>query len=74
MASAFLQGAGVDPARMKVFMLTLVFAVIFVVAAWIGRQILEAYMGGELEKTQVIQSCVMLGVTVFGVLSFIAWF
>lgn len=74
MAAGFLQGAGVDPGRMKAFCFVIVFALFFSFAAWVAKKTLEAYMAGELEKNEAIKSCVILAVTVVTLLVFITWF
>lgn len=74
MAAGFLQGAGVDPGRLKALCLVIVFAFFFSFAAWVAQKTLEAYMAGELEKKEAIRSCVILAVIVVTLLVFIAWF
>ncbi|WP_198972636.1 DUF3262 family protein [Xylophilus sp. ASV27] len=73
MKAGFLQGAGVDPARMKVVLLALVFAVVLVIAAWISAQLAEGYGSGELEKAEVVRALVLLLVLVLVLFSFLAW-
>lgn len=73
MKAGFLQGAGVDPARMKAVLLMLVFAVVMLIAGWIGTQLAEAYSSGDLDKTELVHALVTLVVLMLILFSFLAW-
>lgn len=73
MKAAFLQGAGVDPARMKAVLLAIVFAAIFIVAGWIGQQLAEAYGDGLLDKSELYQALITICVLLLVIFSFLAW-
>ncbi|AVS67402.1 conjugal transfer protein [Paracidovorax avenae] len=73
MKAAFLQGAGVDPERMKAVLLTIVFAAIFIVAGWIGQQLAEAYGDGLLDKSDLFQALIAICVLLLVIFSFLAW-
>jgi len=73
MKAGFMDASGVDPARMKVFVITLVFGVILVIAAWFGKMILEAYTEGEIEQVDAIESVITVIAIVCALFAFIGW-
>lgn len=73
MKAGFTDASGVDPARMKVFVITLVFGVILVIAAWFGKMILEAYSDGEIEQEEAIEAVITVIVIVSAIFGFVAW-
>ncbi|EPD42960.1 integrating conjugative element protein [Delftia acidovorans CCUG 274B] len=73
MKAGFMDASGVDPARMKVFVITLVFGVILVIAAWFGKMIMEAYSEGEIEQSDAIESIITVIVIVSLIFGFVAW-
>ncbi|MFG0675538.1 DUF3262 family protein [Delftia sp. WSY_7] len=73
MKAGFMDASGVDPARMKVVVITLVFGVILVIAAWFGKMILEAYTDGEIEQDDAIESVITVIVIVCAVFALVAW-
>ncbi|MFG0675422.1 DUF3262 family protein [Delftia acidovorans] len=73
MKAGFMDASGVDPARMKVFVITLVFGVILVIAAWFGKMILEAYSDGEIEQEEAIEAVITVIVIVSAIFGFVAW-
>lgn len=73
MKAGFMDASGVDPARMKVVVITLVFGVILVIAAWFEKMILEAYTDGEIEQDDAIESVITVIVIVCAIFGFVAW-
>ncbi|TQL81225.1 DUF3262 family protein [Delftia sp. HK171] len=73
MKAGFMDASGVDPARMKVFVISLVFGVILVIAAWFGKMILEAYTTGEIEQADAIEAVISVIVIVCTLFAFVTW-
>ncbi|KZK27588.1 conjugal transfer protein [Delftia sp. GW456-R20] len=73
MKAGFMDASGVDPARMKVVVVTLVFGVILVIAAWFGKMIMEAYSDGEIEQSDAIDSIITVIVIVSLIFASVAW-
>lgn len=74
MKSGFLEAAGTDPAKMKILMLTVVVATLFVVAAWIVSMLLESYMEGDSETSDVVESVVRVIVVILIATTYVAYF
>lgn len=69
MASGFLTGAGVDPARMRVIVLTIALGFVFVFGAWMLGRIVELLNDNQMESSDAIRMLVSL----FTVLSIVAY-
>lgn len=74
MKSGFMDASGVDPARMKTIIAAMVFAVIFMIGAWIGKQILEAYGAGDMNQSELTRLIISILVIFLIVLVFLGWF
>ncbi|WP_404299128.1 DUF3262 family protein [Alicycliphilus denitrificans] len=74
MKAGFMDAAGVDPSQMKAVIFSLVFAVILIIAAWIGKQILESFGSGGIESGDLIRLIISLVVVVLATLAFLGWF
>ena len=73
MRSGFLAGSGVDPANLKVVLLSIGFATILVIAAWIIGEVIKAVGEGEMSSQEAMRACITLGVVVCVVLSVLSW-
>lgn len=73
MTAGFLSGAGVDPAHMRLILLALAIATLFVVGAWILSQLAQAFANGDLEQGEVMRACIVLCVVISFVISLITW-
>lgn len=69
MASGFLAGAGVDPGRMRLTVLTIALGFIFVFGAWMLGKIIELLNDDQMESSNAIR----MAVSLFTVLSIVAY-
>lgn len=74
MKSGFMDATGVDPAQMKIMLSTLVVAIIFLIGAWFGKQVLEAYGQGELDSNEAIRTLLSVVIIIFLALGFVSIF
>ena len=74
MKSGFMEATGIDPAQMKLIIATLVVSLLFLIGAWFGKQVLEAYGQGELDSNEVIRTLLALVIVFFVALGFVSIF
>lgn len=64
MHEGFTSGAGVDPDTLRVMVLTISTGLVFVIAAWIGLQILDAYKDERITVADAVWGTVKTAVVV----------
>lgn len=74
MKSGFMDATGVDPAQMKIVIAAIVVGFIFLIGAWLGKQILEAYGQGELDSNEVIRTVLSVVIVILVALGFVSNF
>lgn len=62
--AAFADGAGVDPAHMKLILATISVAVVLVVALWVAVQLTDAWRNEQLTTREIVYGLVKVSVLV----------
>jgi integrating conjugative element protein (TIGR03758 family) len=73
LSNAFAAGSGVVPADMKVVIVSICGALVFIVALWLVGRLLEDYRSRAIEASEVLHGIAYLAVPVVLLITLLAW-
>lgn len=63
-AAGFLSGSGIEASQMRTVLLSIAIGFVFIFAAWVMVQVIEALNDDRAENGKIIRSTVFLGITI----------
>ena len=73
LSNAFAAGSGVVPADMKVVIVSICGALVFIVALWLVGRLLEDYRSSDIEASEVLHGIAYLAVPVVLLIALLVW-
>lgn len=63
-AAGFLSGSGIEASQMRTVLLSIAIGFVFIFAAWVMVQVIEALNDDRAENAKIIRSTVFLGIII----------